>query len=271
MTSRFIYHGFAMASGGRIADPTPEVVPVQGAAALPGTGGESTARVDGYAFRDVLAYRSANTSVVGVESGSAPARVYSTLSTVTIEGLDIGRGLVTADRVVARLASEQQEGQPEMGILPVGSAFYNLCVAGIPLALVAHAPLFQSATLDAIAKACGVLSLNGGTLPVEVGGTALSLGAAPPARTPASGGAAASYEERTILTSLYARPQALPAGCAASDGWGITVPGFGTVYLGELLVTRFSRRLTMVRLELGSAQKGRVVVAEIGGNGSTYP
>ena len=45
------------------------------------------------------------------------------------------------------------------------------------------------------------------------------------------------------------------------------VPGFGKLLFGELLISDLSRRLTMLRLELGSPQKGDVAMAEVETNG----
>jgi hypothetical protein len=78
-------------------------------------------------------------------------------------------------------------------------------------------------------------------------------------------------DEQVVLTSLYDRPADLPAGCSADGAWGIAVPGFGIVYLGELLITQGSRRLTMIRVKMGSPEEGEVVAADVGGNGADYP
>jgi hypothetical protein len=54
-------------------------------------------------------------------------------------------------------------------------------------------------------------------------------------------------------------------------GHTIRVPTVGTIYLGEVLVSQYARRLTMVRVELGSPVGGRLEVASGEINGSTYP
>jgi hypothetical protein len=269
-TGRFMYHGSAVACGGRITDPTMEVLDAQAAAVVPIAGGRSSVRVDDYRFRDLISFRTAVSTVSGTESVRSGKRVFSTLATVSIEDLDIGSGVVTSDRVVARLVSEQTEGVDELPIQPVGSYFVNLRVAGVPLTPPAHSALFQGETLEGIGAACRGPQAAAGP-PVEAGGKPLDLDGVMTPRKPAVGGAPGSYEERTVLTSLYQRPASLPVGCSAIGGWGIAVPGFGAVYLAELLITRFSRRLTMVRLELGSPQRGALIIADIGGNGSTYP
>jgi hypothetical protein len=49
------------------------------------------------------------------------------------------------------------------------------------------------------------------------------------------------------------------------------VPNFGKIYFGELYITGDSRRLTMVRFQLGSPYGGEVVAAEGESNGSHFP
>ena len=79
--------------------------------------------------------------------------------------------------MVARLVSEQTEGQDSLPILPAGSHFVNLRIGGIAVPLRPHAPLFDAATLDAIAAACkGLPARVDG--PVDADGKPLSLGGA---------------------------------------------------------------------------------------------
>ena len=48
----------------------------------------------------------------------------------------------------------------------------------------------------------------------------------------------------------------------------VTVPDFGKIFFGEILITDQSRRLTMLRLELGSPIGGFLACAEAEDNGS---
>src|SRR5262249_27561805 len=50
---------------------------------------------------------------------------------------------------------------------------------------------------------------------------------------------------------------------AVVNGNVITLDGFGRIFLGELLITEVSRRLTLVRLKLGSPVEGDVACAEV--------
>jgi hypothetical protein len=61
---------------------------------------------------------------------------------------------------------------------------------------------------------------------------------------------------------------AQPFQGATIDNNVVTVPNFGKIFFGELLITDHSRRLTMVRMELGSPSGGEVAVAEVDSNGT---
>jgi hypothetical protein len=58
---------------------------------------------------------------------------------------------------------------------------------------------------------------------------------------------------------------------AKIHGHMVRVPGFGKIYFGELYITGESRRLTMVRLQLGSPDGGEVCAAEGETNGVIWP
>jgi hypothetical protein len=51
----------------------------------------------------------------------------------------------------------------------------------------------------------------------------------------------------------------------------INVPDFGNIFLGELLVNRFSAQLTMLRVEMGSMAQGDLSAGTVSSNGSTMP
>ena len=62
-----------------------------------------------------------------------------------------------------------------------------------------------------------------------------------------------------------------PPTDARIDGHSVIVKNFGTVYFGELLISKSERRLTMVRFELGSPIGGYCDFVDVGSNGSGYP
>lgn len=271
MSQRFLYHASALALGGQIRRPWDEPLPSQAATVLPTVGGLGQAEVRDYDYRGVISLRYAKSTVMGNEGRRGSRRVFNTLSTVTLEGLDIG-GVVTAERIVARLASEKIEGGDEIPIRPVGSYFEGLRIAGTLIELEPWGSMFGAATLEAMAA-----SQRGG--PVDAEGHSLKLPGDLSHRKPAGDGLPAHFEDHQIVTSLFQPPGELPAGCpreAKLDGqkippWSIRVPGFGTVFLGELMISRYARRLSMVRVEMGSPTDGTLVAGGTEGNGSTYP
>ena len=48
----------------------------------------------------------------------------------------------------------------------------------------------------------------------------------------------------------------------------MTVPDFGKIFFGELLIADMSRRLTMMRLDLGSPLGGSLACGEVQSNGT---
>jgi hypothetical protein len=64
----------------------------------------------------------------------------------------------------------------------------------------------------------------------------------------------------TIVKEMHWDGEPHPA--ATIHGHVVKVPDFGKIYFGEMYITGDSRRLTMVRFQLGSPHGGEVVAAE---------
>ena len=266
--TRFLFHGNAYAVGGNLIRPDGQIIETRGSVVLPQVGGGATATVEDYNFRDLISFRRARSKVLGNVEEKNGKRVFNTLATVALEDVNIA-DLVTADRVVARLVSERIEGEQELPMLPVGSSISNLRIAGEPVDLKEQTLLYRVPTLMQMSELRETGAVDG-------------LGS--PLRIPRLGdgetvGGGRSYEEHRVLTSLYGTPSRLPAGCFAGktpEGealypWAVHIQGFGTVYFGELLMTRHSRTLTMIRVRMGCPECGDVQLGSTQGNGSTYP
>lgn len=250
MERTFLYHAHASGVSGRITLPFDEVIPVQAPAAIPTTGGYSSTRVENFRYRDIVSFRSA-TSVVSGEF-SAKDQAYETLMSATIEGLNI-LGMVTADAIVARLTSRHPRDGGEPSIIPLGSYFENLRVAGCKV----DAPLNTEQFLRCprYQELRQVINQD-----AEVR-SRLSRGFADLSAQPHNG---------ALLCSLAGD---VNVNCRElkADGHAIHIPQFGTVYLAEFLILPYARSITMLRAELGSPVQGQISSGGGSGNGEPYP
>jgi hypothetical protein len=124
----FLYHALATGVSGHITLPFEHTITVQAPSALPFIGGYSTSRVEGYRYEHILSFDAAESSTTGSEN----REFFNTLATATIERLNI-QNVLTADRVVARLASKYSKETGERSTTFAGSHFENLRIAGCPI------------------------------------------------------------------------------------------------------------------------------------------
>jgi len=261
MEQRFLFQANAVALGGSITRPYQEVIETQASSCLPITGGTGRARVENFRHRDLVSFTSAHSSVTGDERKEGGRAVRRTLTTVTVEGLNVSN-VVTADAVVARLVSDQTGSQSSMSLLPIGSYFVNLRIAGVPV---------QTSARDVLCRT-GRPSLLRDASKQKAGDVPGHLSVFSEWKDPGLGeeSSSAEYTEQRVLTYLFDLGD-LPPGCELRKDGGISVPGFGAVFVGEFFVTQFSRQLTMLRIEMGSPVGGTLLAAHVGGNGSTHP
>lgn len=239
MTRRFFYHAFGVGLGGRITRPCCEVIDGGAMAALPTVGGYASSRVDGYRFRDILSVRSAAAYAVGSEDGD---KAYNTSVTVTVEGLNI-LDVITADSITARLTSRHASDGDEPVISTVGTEFRNLRIDGAPVDVeIQNRDLFFTERTAS--------DFNERARAIEQAEASAKTG------TP---------------RFLFGTKGVTMCSLVKSESYAIRVPTVGTVYLGEILVSGYARRLTMVRVEMGSPVGGRAEFASGEVNGSTYP
>jgi len=240
--SGFVFHASTFALGGEITRPFNDVLDVQAAATLPSAGGYGSSRAEKFRYREMISFDRAYSQVVGSSRGG----VHETLVTSVIEGLNI-LDMVTADRVVGRLVSEHGRGgkHDPVSLLPLGSYFVNLRIAGVPVHPRPHEMIMQKSLppvfdLDTDLRADAKLEVK-------------------------TGGRARRVNDFYMTTSIFQPVD----GPFKTDASGIIdIDGFGRIILGQYIVTRDSRRLSMIICHLGSPVGGTVVVIEPGGNGS---
>lgn len=272
MMQRFQYHTLAVGLSGHISHPYHEAVPIRASVALVGAGGAGANHAERFCFRDIVSFEAAHSIVSG--SYSEQDRSYESVATTIIEGLDI-MGVVTARRIVARIAASHPADGSEPSITPHGSCFEDLRIAG-------HSPTLKLAvdtfgeldTMSSIRNAFRedkdgfrdkfrALSLvnRGDHAPAPLRHCFPSRAIGPHDEVPEHEGAIHCSLVRS-LTDLG--PELVWCGHA------IHVKGFGVVRLAEFTILNRERRIAMLEVNLGSSPKGNLSAGTAAGNGSGW-
>lgn len=223
---RFLFGAHAIALSGQITTPDSRILSPAPAVALSIAGGRQQQRAEHLQIDGIVSADAASVQVAGVANGGR----YSILATATVEKLNV-LDLVTADRIVARLASEHDGEGDEGSAYFVGSHFENLRIAGSYVrfgmneGLVSAMPTFDALRYAARERNEPLQESNG-----------------------------------RIYASLVRDIENVPGRV---HGCRIDIPEFGSIYLGEVFAGHDTRRLTMLRIELGCPIEGRLIVGEL--------
>lgn len=273
----YLYTAHGYGFGGRIDRPFQHVLDVHAGASLPTTGGYEVSRKENFRLNETISYTAAHTVVSG--SRNEKDGSYTTLASATIEGLNI-QDVVTADRIVARVASKQFIDDPEPTITPIGSHFENLRIAGCPIEPELDTDLFNRfGTFESFRKAYD------GDQQYRERMQAVFLWGKPKFEVPEFlrerynwfAGDKFPESKGIVLCSLVkgfkTKCGELKTNCAELKVYGnvIEVPQFGKVYLGEVMLKQYEREVTMLRLELGSPSAGTAIGPSGGGGGAGFP
>ena len=254
-----IYHYSAHGHGfsAHVRRPFDHLIDVQAASSLPTIGGHGTSRVDNFRLKEFVSFKSAYSHVSGSRN---PANGhYTTLVTATVEGLNV-QDVVTADRLVARLAADHDPNAPrndrEPHIIMLGSKFENLQIAGCRVELELDHEFFLR--LETFEECLKELDSNAQFRKIALDPLETGQAVEPPK---ASG---------VLLCSLVKEMRTACPG-VTRHGHCFVVPQFGRIYLAEILARYGTRTLTMLRLELGSPVSNTAAAAEAIINGHTWP
>jgi len=240
MPPRFLYHALGVGVAGQITRPFCDVIEAQAATSLGIVGGYASSHVRDYRFRDIVSVRSARVYAVGSEG---PRNTYNTSITATVEGLNI-LDVITADVLTARLTSKHVDNADEPSITSAGTEIRGLRIAGVPFDGELDPELTQEreyATFSKYAANRRAESNNKGN-------------------DPRNGDSAWTESKGRLFCPLVTRRD-----------YVVRVPSVGTVFIGETFVSKYARRLTLLRVELGSPVEGRLEFASGECNGTTYP
>ena len=236
----FHYHAEAHAFSGEFVRPVRHTIEVQAGTSLPFTGGHGQVQVDDYRVQNLLSLKKAYTHVSGSKS---PTGKYTSHSTAVVEALNLLE-MVTADRVVARLTSEHGPQENEGHVITLGSTFENLRIAGCQVQVeLDHEMFLAHQNYDALRKQLAAMKKSGRM----------------------------AVESRGVILCSLVKSLKLECPGVEVQGHTITIQHFGKVFLGELLVEPGSKRLSMLRLQLGSPHEGQLVLSAANSNGRTWP
>jgi hypothetical protein len=267
MIRRFFYHAYGVGLGGRITRPFCDVIEAQGATALPIVGGFASSRVDGYRFRDIVSVRSARIHAVGTEEADGS---FNTSVSVTVEGLNI-LDVITAESLTARLSSYHAPEAPQPRITALGTDFRGLRIGGHPIEVELDRPLFcQELTHDEFKEYVTRKSDPAAVSQQFLWGRGDEQRKAFGSLVPQGAEGWPESKAGTVLCSLV-KDVGAKTPELTTQGYVIRVPMVGTVYLGEVIVSSHARRLTMLRLEMGSPVGGRLEACSAEVDGSTFP
>jgi hypothetical protein len=272
----FRFHGDAIGAAGRITAPYDDVIPAQASAALPELGGVARAHAGRFEHRGIFRFEEARAELVGRREGDA----YETLIMAVVEGLNINE-MVTADRLVARLVSSRRPDNPEPSITPIGSHFENLRIAGYPVKLDLATDTFHAlSTFSSLARAYQDDTDNSRERLAQVGSIAGSeqasqrileyLPASPLVEQLHSATTKPQPAPAIYSTTLVREVLGVPRHAATVCGHVIEIEGFGIIRLAEFHVASNWKRLTMLRVNLGSPIRGEWMSAAAQGNGSDW-
>jgi hypothetical protein len=269
---RFLYHAHGSAIGGSITKPFKADIDINAATSLPMIGGFASAKTGPYQLKDVVSISSAHSYVSGIE---AEDNAHNLVSTCIVENLNILH-VITADAIIGKVSIKHVDDKPSE-FSPLGSTFVNLRIGGQPVEVDLDHDLFsRNPTYAALSKHHESATKKGGKAKFRY-----QWGAAdesPSARLaggmmtdPATGWHKSS--NGTLHTSMVKQVRTMGSANAGElpYAYAIHIPHFGNVYLGEIFVATDLKRITMLRVELGSPFRGTMAASMPVGNSGWYP
>jgi hypothetical protein len=276
---RFIFHGDAVAIGGTIVRPDDIVLDPKCASALPVTGGRTSCKLKGMKFGKHVSFASASTLAEGffddrklrtaLTRGKVREEELTSTTTVRAEVLGFQVGIeprLTVRRVRGSLVARSPVPAEEETVVRSGAdvAIDGVAIDEHRLIVELNKGLFQEQdTFTKLRRAAADAAF------VERNASNLLVGAIVRGEPQTGLIEVRGTIHGTIVRSIRWSGKPFPG--ATIDGNLVTVPELGRIYFGEILISRDSRRLTMLRLELGSPAGGSMAAADVQDNGGWSP
>jgi hypothetical protein len=286
----YFYHADALAFGGTMVRPIPEMIESLAACSLPAMGGIGSARSSKYTYKDLISFDSAQTNLMGgIEVTGSGEQLNTTRVSVVIEGLNIMH-MVTADRIALRLVATHKPGDPEPSIITTGCHYDGLKIAGHEVKLTCDHGLYSElptyAHFKTVWEASGEMEADSPKARLHNSLMGKSIPQAPTGDDPQHlrdiyKGFQSQHKSiaengkpvlgQTVLSSFVSSVEKINA--TEIDTWGpiIRVPQFGTIYLGEVIVSPSQRRVSMLRVEMGSPDLATFTGPTGTSNGTGFP
>jgi hypothetical protein len=276
---RFIFKANAAAFGGRIVRPKDIVLEAPGASSLTVAGGRSVARIPRTAFEDFFSVESASTFAEGrfddahqlIEKTHHRVQEDSLTATTTLNAdvvsLSIGRKpRVTIGHLHASLTSRSPLGSGEPAIqVAKSTVIEKVAVDGHSLIVELDLAPFQRC--DTHSKL--MIAADDPAFVAESGRALFMHTAHHGHPAPRAGRLVESHPGTLYATIVKSIKWAGDPFLGANiENNMVTIPDFGRLFFGELLISRYERRLTMVRGVLGSDSGGDVGTGDVQDNGS---
>lgn len=262
---RSLFPGSAAALAGQVRRPDDLIIAIQ--APLPEASGQQLGRI--------VSFGSGKKSISFTEGQNGETEsAGEALANVRVRDLAVvNQGAATLPKMICAAVEAQLthntalDGKPAC-IKITGTRLDGLALNGYGLRVVFHEKMFSDYdTKDKLCKAYETdetFFRSFGTL----------FFVPPGARQPKAGVRRKTPQADgeiycTIIQSIEWTGEAL-AGVRI-DGNRITWPDFGSIYLGVIRISDFSRRLTMMRLQLGSTESGNTRALEVESDGHGWP
>jgi hypothetical protein len=255
---RFLCAGTAHVVAGFLTKGVTGIIPAQTANVLPLIGGEYTLSQSNFHFGDfhgkpAVRFRSAVAETTGTRD-PAPGPAGESAVTATIEDVEI-LGVLKIERIQAQLQCKVQlSGSDEATITVTKATYENLSVRGH--VIVPHLEIDSFVT-------------NGGNTWTGLYNRFFNDAAF--RQREISGAQMPTSTESIYMTLVDSPGQSFPADGITCDRNLITVADFGTIHIGEYLITPYKRHLTMLRVELSGPVDGNMTVVDVYSNGIPFP
>jgi hypothetical protein len=275
---RFVFRGGAAPVGGRISRPKDLVIEAGGASALTITGGRSRGELGRTRFGGFAAIGSATTFAEGLFDDRQQLRerthgrvAEESLTTTTTVRAEVRQVLVGAspalrvEQLRAALVTLSPRASGEPSIRATELRIAGVDIGGHGLLVDLNTDVFDK--YDTKAKL-----LTAADKPAFIREHGPSLLISPGADGKVSRPALVKGDGTIYATVVrQIRWKGKPYPGATIDHHVVDVPNFGRIFFGEIFIGDCGRRLTMLRLQLGSPVGGALAFDEVETNGGWYP